>query len=234
MTGGGPLLLDQAGAVLWVRKPAGMQVHRQHGGDTGPFLLQWLRDEVGARVYPVHRLDKPTAGLMVFTDSRDLASAMGEAFRERRVKKRYQAIVRGHVLQDGVIDYPLGPVRDRFAPSTDERREAQTEVRVVARSEVSTPVGRYESARYSWLALRPRTGRRHQIRRHLKHVFHPIIGDRKYGDRDHNRFANSLGFDQLALCSTSLSFPELDLEYAVDPVPEWQALAAALRLTTAD
>jgi tRNA pseudouridine65 synthase len=211
-----------------------MQVHRQHAGDEGPFLLQWVRDEIGATVFPVHRLDKPTAGLMVFTDSRELASAMGEEFRERRVTKHYQAIVRGHLLGDAVIDYALGPVRDRFSGQSDERRAAKTGYTVLAKSEVASPVGRYESARYTWLSLQPHTGRRHQIRRHLKHIFHPIVGDRKYGDRDHNRFAKSLGFDQLALCSTHIAFPRLDLEYAIEPVPQWLSAATALGLRAAD
>lgn len=229
-----PLLLGQAGPLIWVSKPAGMQVHRQHPGDSGPFLLQWVRDQIGAEVFPVHRLDKPTAGLMVLTDSREMAATLGEQFRERRVVKQYQAIVRGHLHEDGVIDYALGPVRDRFASQSDERREAKTGYRVIARSEMPSAVGRYETARYTWLSLQPHTGRRHQIRRHLKHIFHPIVGDRKYGDRDHNRFARTLGFDQLALCSTSLAFPELGVEYSVDPVPRWHQLALALGLKAAD
>ncbi|NNE69355.1 MAG: tRNA pseudouridine(65) synthase TruC [Rhodothermales bacterium] len=215
-------------------KPAGMQVHRQHRGDSGPFLLQWVRDHVGFRVYPVHRLDKPTSGLMVFAATSAAAATLSEAFRERQVQKSYRAIVRGHLDGDGSIDYALGPVRDRFSTSSDEKRSAVTDYRVLQRSEVPVPVGRYQTARYSLVDLRPRTGRRHQLRRHMKHVFHPIIGDRKYGDRDHNRFVTELGFSRLALCSVELSIDSLGISRSIPMDAELSLLANELQLRSND
>lgn len=234
MTAGVPSLLDVGDDHIWVYKPAGMQVHRQHRGDPGPFLLQWLRDAVGFRVYPAHRLDKPTCGLMVFATSSDAAARLGEAFRERQVEKRYHAIVRGHITEDGCIDHPLGAVRDRFATPPTEPKDATTEYRVLAKSEMAEAVGRYDSARYSLVELRPKTGRRHQLRRHLKHIFHPILGDRKYGDRDHNRFAANLGFERLALGSVSLCIPSLQLAHSVQLDDEILRLAHTLGLRSDD
>ncbi|MBO6576859.1 MAG: hypothetical protein JJ976_15685 [Rhodothermales bacterium] len=206
-----------------------MQVHRQHRADSGPFLLQWLRDTLGCYVHATHRLDKPTAGLMLFALSREAASQIGMAFQERRARKCYLALVRGHPA-DGLIEYPLRPPRDNLDSRPDTAKAAVTDLRVLQISEIDRPVGRYQTARYALVELQPATGRRHQLRRHLKHIFHPIVGDRKYGDRDHNRFAESLGFTRLALVSTGLNIPSLDLSHACLPDSQWRAMGSALGL----
>ena len=206
-------------------------VHRQHPGDEGPFLLQWVRDQLGQHVHAVHRLDRPTAGLMLFARSPEASGALSLEFRERRAVKKYLAVVRGYLETEGVIDYALGPVRDRHAREASTERPAVTRWRSVARSEIERPVGRYETARYSLLELKPETGRRHQLRRHLKHIFHPILGDRKYGDRDHNRFLRELGFDRLVLVSTGLALPDLDLSFEASPDPDWTEIASTLGLS---
>jgi tRNA pseudouridine65 synthase len=195
-------------------------------------LLQWVRDAVGQHVFAVHRLDKPTAGLMAFATSPEAASLLSRAFRERRVAKRYAAIVRGHVDSPFDVDYPLGAVRDRHARSGDEPKDAVTRVSPIGQSEIGVPVGRYQTARYTLAVLSPLTGRRHQLRRHMKHVFHPIIGDRKYGDRDHNRFLEAEGFRRLALCSIGLEIEglETDFCYSTTPDQEWLAMAGLLGL----
>jgi tRNA pseudouridine65 synthase len=187
---------------------------------------------MGQHVFAVHRLDKPTAGLMAFATSPEAASVLSRAFRERRVVKRYAAIVRGHMDSPFEIDYPLGAVRDKLAKSSDERRDAVTKVSPIGHSEIDIPVGRYQTARYTLVVLSPLTGRRHQLRRHLKHVFHPIVGDRKYGDRDHNQFLESEGFRRLALCSIGLEIEglETDFSYSATPDQEWLALASLLEL----
>ncbi len=229
----GPKIIGCYPNFVAVYKPPGMLVHRQHRSQTGPFLLQWLRDRLGMRVFPIHRLDKPTSGLMVFGLCPESAAALSTQFRETLVEKLYLAIVRGHLHDDGLIDYALKPVRDRLSSRlSNEAQDARTRYRVLGRSELPTPVGRYSTARYSLLELAPETGRRNQLRRHMKHLFHPVLGDRKYGDRDHNRFQEELGFRMLALCSIGLSVNHPTtgerLELFSAPNPEWLQMAEAL------
>ncbi len=207
-----PALLYLDPYLAAIHKPSGLLVHRSLiDRHETRFAMQWLRDHLGRRVYICHRLDKPTSGVLVFALSPEIARRMGEHFTERRVEKRYQAIVRGH-LEAGTIDYPLVEQPDALADAlADPDKPAQpavTDYRCLARTELPFPVGRYPTARYSLLELMPRTGRKHQLRRHLKHIFHPILGDTTYGDGRHNRFLRErFGCDRLLLAATELSFP---------------------------
>jgi tRNA pseudouridine65 synthase len=192
-----------------VNKPAGLLVHRTSvDARETRFLLQMLRDQIGCRVHPIHRLDKGTSGIIVFALHAEAANRLARAFREERVDKRYVAVVRGHAPQHAVVDWPL---RDTIDPRAKRHhsllRPAVTEVRRLAIVELSMAVGRYATARYSLVACRPRSGRQHQIRRHLKHLRHPVIGDANYGDLAHNRFfRNTLGVGRLLLAATQISF----------------------------
>lgn len=224
--------------LVAVHKPAGLLVHRS-SIDTreSQFLLQTLRDQIGAAVHPVHRLDKATSGVVVFALHAQAASRLAQAFRDGAVAKTYVAIVRGWAV-DADVDHPLRDIADRRSRrQTLDVREAFTAVRCLARAEFATAVGRYATARYSLVACRPRTGRRHQIRRHLKHLRHPIIGDANYGDGVHNRFfRDALGSTRLLLAASALRLPHprsgemielvapLDASF-LDPLarPEWRA-----------
>jgi len=218
----GPLeILYQDDAIVAINKPSGMLVHRtrmdKHGG---PVALQTLRDQLGEKVWPVHRLDKPTSGLLLFAKSAEVAHTMSEAFAGRDVFKTYLAVVRGWPESPGEIDYPLSIIRDRTtdpnAPRAkggpkqqvqDEPQPAVTRYEVLGTCELDHAVGRYATARYALLRVSPETGRQNQIRRHFKHIFHPIVGDRKFGDRDHNAFFRSeLGVGRLLLAATELAF----------------------------
>jgi len=156
------------------------------------FLVQCLRDQIGRRVYPVHRLDKPTAGVVVFGLEPEAARRLNQAFTAGEVTKTYLAVVRGFTDPQGRIDYPLAeqqdPMTDRRARQDKPAQPAVSDYRRLARVELPYPVGRYPSARYSLLEVSPRTGRKHQIRRHMKHIFHPLIGDTTHGDSRHNQF----------------------------------------------
>lgn len=186
-------ILYQDGYLVAVNKPAGMLLHRSAVDRRETrFLVQCLRDQIGRRVYPVHRLDKPTAGVVVFGLEPGVARLLSQAFGAGEVTKTYLAVVRGFTEQTGRIDYPLVEQQDRM---TDGRarpdkpaQPAVTDYRRLAGVELPFPVGRYASARYSLLEVFPRTGRKHQIRRHMKHVFHPLIGDTTHGDGRHNQF----------------------------------------------
>lgn len=175
-----------------VNKPAGLLVHRSMiDRHETQFALQLVRDQIGQRVYPVHRLDKPTSGVLLFALDVDTARQVGEAFTQRETEKQYLAVVRGYSNEQGLIDYPLKEQLDRIADAKADQdkpaQEAQTAYRRLNTVELPYAVGRYASARYSLVQLMPHTGRKHQLRRHMKHLFHPIVGDTTHGDGKHNR-----------------------------------------------
>ncbi len=184
-----------------VDKPSGMLVHRSPFERRAAFALQTTRDQIGQRVYPVHRLDRPTSGLLLFALSPEAAARGCLVFREKRIEKTYLAVVRGYTSPEGRIDYPLSPEKD--AP----RKEAQTRYRQLATVEIPVPLGRYETTRYSLVKVRPETGRLHQIRKHFAHIFHPVVGDTVHGDGLHNRFfRDRFGLHRLLLCATGIRF----------------------------
>lgn len=175
------------------------------------FAVQTVRDQIGRHVYPVHRLDKPTSGVLLFGKDPEAAKAFSLILQANEVTKTYQAIVRGWTEGEDTIDYAL---KERLDKTTDSKartdkppQQAVTHFLRLSKTELPHPVGRYQTARYSLLSIQPETGRKHQLRRHFKHIFHPIIGDRKYGDRDHNAFFRShLGISRLLLAATDLGF----------------------------
>jgi tRNA pseudouridine65 synthase len=198
--------------MVAVHKPSGLLVHRSliDKRETR-FALQQVRDQLGQRVYPVHRLDKPTSGVLLFALDPETARRLTAQFTAGEVSKTYCAVVRGYAPAAGEIDYPLREEPDRMTDGLAEAdkapRQALTRYRRLARVELPNPVGRYQTARYSLIELSPRTGRRHQLRRHLKHIFHPIIGDTTHGDGRHNRFfRDRFGSRRLLLAATSMEF----------------------------
>jgi len=192
-----------------VDKPAGLLVHRSAvDRRERRALLPLVRALVGARVHAVHRLDKGTSGAVVFARSADAASALSQLFREDCVDKRYLAIVRGWAPEELVVDHALADIADpRAGLAGSEARAAVTIVRTLAQAEMAHAVGRYATARYSLVECRPQSGRRHQIRRHLKHIRHPVIGDANYGDLRHNRFfREALGIGRMLLANVEIGF----------------------------
>jgi len=186
----GPLdILFRDEALCAVMKPAGLAVHRGWAV-ADHYALDRVRDQLGRWVYPVHRLDQPTSGVLVFALSPEIASVLGEAFMQQRVAKRYLALVRG---------IPAGTLRVD-SPIKDERGEPRPAVTSFSRLWIFR-------RRYSLVEARPETGRTHQIRRHLKHLSCPIIGDTSYGKSEHNRlFANEFGLQRLALHALEIAF----------------------------
>lgn len=196
-----------------IDKPSGLLVHRSRiASGAREFALQKLRDQLGQRVYPVHRLDRPTSGLLMFALDSDSARLMSEAFAARQVEKRYHAVVRGYVAPQGVIDYALKEELDAYADDRADpdkaAQEAVTEYRCLAQLEIPVAVGKkHASSRYSLVELRPKTGRKHQLRRHMAHIRHPIIGDANHGDNRHNRyFQTAYDLPRLLLEASALRF----------------------------
>ncbi|WP_338809639.1 tRNA pseudouridine(65) synthase TruC [Neisseria leonii] len=201
-----------------VNKPAGMLVHRSWiSSSESVFVMQTLRDQIGQHVFPVHRLDRPTSGVLLFALNSSAARYLSLQFERHETVKRYWAVVRGWPREDsGRIDYPLTVILDKIADihaAPDKiPQTAVTDWRVLARSEQPFQSAlRYPTSRYAWLELTPHTGRKHQLRRHLKHIFHPIVGDTNYGDlRQNHAVARHTGIRRLMLHARSLQFNRPD------------------------
>jgi len=182
-------VLYQDDDLLVVDKPSGLVVHRGWARD-GQVVMTLARALACRHVYPVHRLDRGTSGVLVLALTAAAAGALGEAFESGRVRKRYLALVRGIAPEAGIVDHPIprSPGGPRVPAVTRYRRLATFE-------------------RYSWLEAFPETGRLHQVRRHLKHVSHPVIGDVRYGKGEHNRlFRTRFALYRLALHAAEVSF----------------------------
>jgi len=199
--------------LIAVNKPSGLLVHRSAiDRHETRFALQILRDQLGQHVFPVHRLDKPTSGVLLFARSAQAAQKTAEIFFHQQVEKTYVAIVRGYTPEEGLIDHPLREERDDHADKKMRRdkapQEAVTAYRRLATAEIPFAVDKYPQTRYSLVACYPHTGRKHQLRRHLKHISHPIIGDAKHGKGQHNRFfLQHFDAQRLLLAATELRLP---------------------------
>ncbi|MCU7844594.1 MAG: tRNA pseudouridine(65) synthase TruC [Candidatus Thiodiazotropha sp. (ex Monitilora ramsayi)] len=197
--------------LIAINKPSGLLVHPslvdRHEKQSAMTLL---RDMIGQYVYPVHRLDKPTSGVLLFALSSEIARELSLQFNDSQVRKRYLAVVRGYTDESGRIDYPL---REKLDKMTDARarkdkpaQSAVTDYHRLATLELPIPVDRYPTSRYSLVEISPQTGRKHQIRRHFKHISHPIIGDTSYGKSIHNRLiAEQFNCRRLLLAATHLT-----------------------------
>ncbi len=188
-------------AIVAVDKPDGILVHKSRISRDHIFLLQLVRDQVGQFVYSVHRLDRPTSGVILFAKSSEYARNLVEQFTHREIRKKYIAVVRGEISEDFVVDYPIAS-----EPGL-EKKEAITEFHLIKNSYFEYQINDYPIVKYSVVEVTPKTGRMHQIRKHLKHVHHPIIGDTKYGDGSHNRaFREHYNIHRLLLHSKEISF----------------------------
>lgn len=183
--------------LIAIHKPSGLLVHRTFlDRHETRFAVQILRDQIGRHVHPAHRLDRGTSGVLLFALDRDTCREVSRQFEAEQVAKTYLAVVRGHPDEADRIDHPLTRQFDDYefrpANATDEAQQAVTLYRRLAVVELPHAVDRYPTSRYALLELAPQTGRRHQIRRHLKHISHPIVGDATYGKGRHNRLFQEL------------------------------------------
>lgn len=191
--------------LVAMHKPPGLLVHRSLiDKHETQFAMQMLRDQIGQHVFPVHRLDRPTSGVLLFALSSEIARMLNEQLSTHQVGKTYYAIVRGFADESGHIDYALkeklDKIADKRANQDKEAQQAQTDYQLIDTFELQHPVGRYASARYSLVKLQPITGRKHQLRRHMSHINHPIVGDTTHGDGKQNKFVRqTFGFSGLAL-----------------------------------
>ena len=229
--------------LVAIHKPAGLLVHRSElDRHETRFAVQLLRDQLGRHVFPAHRLDRGTSGVLLFALDRDSARQLGGQFERQEVAKTYLAVVRGHPPATGRIDHALSRRRDDAewvgADASDEARPAVTDFVRLATCELPHRVDRYPTSRYALVELTPHTGRRHQIRRHLKHIAHPIIGDATFGKGRHNRlFQQLFGCQRMLLACTRLQLRHpvsgLPIDLRAAPDGDFAAVLAALGWTAA-
>lgn len=203
-------IIHHADGLVAINKPHGLLVHRSPiAGDASEFAVQLLRDQLGQRVYPVHRLDRKTGGVLLFALSETLNPVMQGLFAEGKVHKTYLAIVRGYTPDSLAIDYPLkredGVVQEAF-----------TRLTTLQRTEIPLASGKHASSRYSLVELEPTTGRMHQLRKHMAHVMHPIIGDRPHGCNKQNKlFKEQFAMHTMLLHARNLTFVHPETGQAV-------------------
>lgn len=198
-------ILYQDDHLIAVNKPSGLLVHKSWvAKDAKEFALQTVRDMVGKHVFPIHRLDRPTSGVLLFAFSGSMAQQVQEQW--ENAEKTYWAVVRGWLKQSILVDHALKGMAD-YGQDTDTQQEAQTQFKPLDKIEIDAEIDRYPQSRFSWVEAKPLHGRTHQIRRHLKHLSHPIIGDARYGKGKYNRYMGEhYGADRLLLHAHQLSF----------------------------
>lgn len=192
-------IIYQDDDLIAINKPHGLLVHRSPiARNTDVFAVQELRNQIGQHVFPAHRLDRKTSGVLLFALNTDGLKFIQQQFEERQVSKVYHTIVRGYTEDNGIIDYPL--TNDK-----GKEQEAITRYKTLARTEIPLPFGKYPTSRYSLVEVYPETGRMHQIRKHFAHILHPIIGDRPYGCNKQNKlFLEKWNMNRMLLHSKSL------------------------------
>ena len=187
--------------LVAINKPHGLLVHRTRLSDERNFFaLQMLRNQIDQHVFPVHRIDRKTSGVLLFALDQDIHQKMQLKFSLGEVNKKYLAIVRGYCEDEGIIDYPVRKENGRLA-------DAVTMYKTIEKVEVDIPMGPHKTSRYSFVEAFPKTGRMHQIRRHFAHINHPIIGDRPHGCQIQNRlFKNKWNMTTMMLHADELLF----------------------------
>ncbi|NDL65545.1 tRNA pseudouridine(65) synthase TruC [Acerihabitans arboris] len=196
--------------IVAVNKPAGWLVHRSWlDRREKVVVMQTVRDMVGQHVFTVHRLDRPTSGVLLLALSSEVARSLSGQFEQHQVRKTYHAVARGYMEGEGVIDYALtqelDKIADKFAQPDKAPQSAVSRYRALARVEMPVAIGRYPTSRYSLMELLPQTGRKHQLRRHMSHLHHPLIGDSTHGDLRQNRgFARTFDCARLMLHASCL------------------------------
>lgn len=187
--------------LVLINKPHGLLVHQSPiARDAEEFALQMLRDQIGQNVWPAHRLDRKTGGLLLFALNKETNVLLQTLFRDNLIKKKYLAIVRGHTPDEMAIDYPL-------MKENGVMQEAFTYFKTLQKTEIPVAFGKHNSSRYSLVEAAPQTGRMHQLRKHFAHINHPIIGDRPHGCNKQNKlFKEKWEMDTMMLHASELSF----------------------------
>lgn len=201
-TGSTPLqILYQDEYLVAINKPHGLLVHQSSiARNADEFAVQLLRDQIEQKVYPAHRLDRKTSGVLLFALDKSTNQSLTQQFTDKTVVKKYWAIVRGYAPDELTIDYAL-------RKDNGVLQDAVTKIKTLDRVEIDLPFGKHPTSRYSFIEAQPQTGRMHQIRKHMAHIFHPIIGDRPHGCNKQNKlWLEKFGMNNMLLHGQSLTF----------------------------
>jgi len=194
-------ILYQDSDYVVVHKPSGLLVHRSYKSSDKVFLLQTLRNQIGQQLYPVHRLDRATSGVIAFALNPEAARELSEQIQNHQIKKTYWAVVRGYTEESGQINYAMAPEKGK------DLQEAVTDYRLLATAEFDIPCKNFLTSRYSLIECQPKTGRYHQIRKHCAHISHHIAGDTRHGDGIHNKiYRENFKLNRLMLIAKKLEF----------------------------
>lgn len=220
-------IVYQDDSLVAINKPHGLLVHQSPiARDAEEFALQLLRDQLGQTVYPAHRLDRKTAGILLFSLDKSTDKLIQQQFQHKAVDKKYLALVRGFSPAEMTIDYALrrddGVVQD-----------AVTHFKTLKQFEMNVPSGKHPTSRYSLVEANPETGRMHQLRKHFAHIFHPIIGDRPHGCNKQNKFwLENYQMNTMLLHASELSFVHphttKEIHLAADLSAEFQRVLTLL------
>lgn len=199
--------------IIAINKTAGLLMHPSWLTKKGTQNLASLVKEYfqGAPVHTVHRLDRATSGVVLIAKNKQSAQRLSADFMQKKITKTYLCVVRGYAADQGVIDHCLQYKHDKkaepFASKETLPQCAVTHYKCLAQVELRISVGKWPAARYSLIEARPLTGRKHQLRRHFKHILCPIIGDTNYGEGRHNRlFIEHFNSQRLLLMAVSIRF----------------------------
>lgn len=187
--------------LVAINKPHGLLVHQSSiARNADEFAVQLLRDQIGQRVYPTHRLDRKTSGVLLFALDKTTNQSLTQQFTDKTITKKYWAIVRGFAPDELTIDYAL-------RKDNGVLQDAVTKIKTVQRTEIDLPFGKHSTSRYSLVEAEPITGRMHQIRKHMAHILYPIIGDRPHGCNKQNKlWLEKFGMKTMLLHAHSLTF----------------------------
>jgi len=213
-------ILHQDEHIIAINKPPGLVVHPSRmAANATESAMQILRDQIDAWVYPVHRLDRKTSGVLIFGLNKEIQAALSKSFQEAQMTKKYIAIVRGYTDAEGLIDYALENPNGKI-------QDAVTKYKTLKQTEIPLAHGKHSSSRYSLVELYPKTGRYHQLRKHMAHIFHPIIGDRPHGCNKQNRlFKKEFALIEMMLHACELRFvhpkSKKEIHLNAPPFPEF-------------
>lgn len=217
--------------LIAINKPHGLLVHRSSiANDASEFALQLLRDQIGQPVYPAHRLDRKTGGILLFSLDKETDKKTQPLFQDKKMDKRYLAVLRGYCPEEGIIDYPL-------LKENGTAQDAITHYKRLATAEIDVPHGKFPTSRYSLVEANPETGRMHQLRRHFAHIMYPIIGDRPHGCNKQNKlWKEKFEMNTMLLHASALTFihpwTEEKIEIKADLNSEFKRVLEILGLQT--
>ncbi|MFZ4261417.1 pseudouridine synthase [Sphingobacterium sp. HJSM2_6] len=226
-------ILFESEDLIAINKPHGLLVHRSFiAADASEFALQLLKEQIGKMVYPAHRIDRKTSGVLLFSLNKEMDSLIQQAFAQNLIQKEYIAVLRGHSPLEGSIDYPLKKENGTI-------QESLTHFQTLRHTEIDLPFGKHPTSRYSLVKAKPQTGRMHQLRRHFAHIMHPIIGDRPHGCNKQNKlWKETFEHDSMLLHAQQLAFlhpiTKEEIRIHADIQPEFKRALEILQIKPED